>query len=376
MGGLQLCSVEKAVVTRNTFGALENDDDDGDHDTPGRGESGAGSGQIERIPPGPCNRGGNAAAPTNNRRHQSSVREADLVDFMLEEKMAEVMEYADEVKIEAGQAAEELVEEYVMTGRVTTLIDEYTKSKEFPSPMQSAMAGQDKAKAMPRARGRWTRMHEMEKGLGHCAREPEAPRGNLVIKESVKESRVRWRVPADEAAVPKLHEVEQAAGRSTQRPMIGNFGWQEWEPMPMGITIDSGAAETVIPEHVGSQYARVATMASESGLEYQSATGQPIRNLGEKKLNLMINDGSMRQMTMQVAEKVSKPLGSVSRICAAGHRVVFDDDGSYIEHKVTGQTSWLRQENGVYVLDAWIAPPKQDQSSGGESGFTRQGGSR
>ena len=144
----------------------------------------------------------------------------------------------------------------------------------------------------------------------------------------------------------------------------------------MGITIDSGAAETVIPEHVGGQYARMATMASESGLQYQSATGQPIRNLGEKKLNLMISDGSMRQMTMQVAEKVSKPLGSVSRICAAGHRVVFDDDGSFIEHKQTGQTSWLRQKNGVYVLDAWIAPPKQDQGNGDASGFPRQGGSR
>ena len=144
----------------------------------------------------------------------------------------------------------------------------------------------------------------------------------------------------------------------------------------MGITIESGAAETVIPEHVGAQYARVATMASESGLEYQSATGQPIKNLGEKTLNLMINDGSMRQMTMQVAEKVSKPLGSVSRICAVGHRVVFDDDGSYSEHKETGQVTWLRQENGVYVLDAWIAPPKQDSSRGEAPGFTRQGGSR
>ena len=162
-----------------------------------------------------------------------------------------------------------------------------------------------------------------------------------------------------------------------ERPMLGAFGWNEWELLPMGITIDSGAAETVIPEHVGAMYPRVATMASESGLEYQSATGQPIRNLGEKTLNLMVTDGTMRRMTMQVAEKVSKPLGSVSRICAAGHRVVFDDDGSYIEHKETGQTSWLRQENGVYVLDAWIAPPKENQRGDeAASGFPRQGGSR
>ena len=42
-------------------------------------------------------------------------------------------------------------------------------------------------------------------------------------------------------------------------------------------------------------------------------------------------------MTFQVA-KVRGPLGSVRRICEAGNRVVFDDEGegSYIESKKTG----------------------------------------
>ena len=114
-------------------------------------------------------------------------------------------------------------------------------------------------------------------------------------------------------------------------------------------------------------------MASESGLTYQSATGEPIPNLGEKKLNLVTNGGDKRTMTMQVAKGIAKPLGSVSRICAAGHRVVFDDDGSYIQHKETGNLTPLRQSNGVYVLDAWIAPPNEGAPT---SGFTRQGGDR
>ena len=58
-------------------------------------------------------------------------------------------------------------------------------------------------------------------------------------------------------------------------------------------------------------------------------------------------------MTFQAA-RVSKPLGSVTRIFAAGHRVVFDEDGSDIENNTTGEVNMLREDNGNYMLDMWI----------------------
>ena len=58
---------------------------------------------------------------------------------------------------------------------------------------------------------------------------------------------------------------------------------------------------------------------------YLSASGDPIPNLGEKNVMLMTESGEHRQMRYQVAP-VTKPLGSVSKICKAGHIVVFDDD--------------------------------------------------
>ena len=152
---------------------------------------------------------------------------------------------------------------------------------------------------------------------------------------------------------------------------VGQFDM--WELLPAGITIDSGAAETVIPANVAAFYRCMPTAASEGGLEYQSATGEPIPNLGEKRLNLLLDDGSQRKMVMQVAAGVTKALGSVSRICSMGHKVVFDDDGSYIEHKATGTVTWLQQRDGVYVLDAWIAPPDEESAM---SGFQRQAGHR
>ena len=61
-------------------------------------------------------------------------------------------------------------------------------------------------------------------------------------------------------------------------------------------------------------------------------------------------------MTFQVAP-VAKSLGSVQRICAAGHTVVFDSEGSYIINKPTGELNLLRNGNGNFMLDVWVPPP-------------------
>jgi hypothetical protein len=85
--------------------------------------------------------------------------------------------------------------------------------------------------------------------------------------------------------------------------------------------------------------------------------------LGEKVLMMMTDSGEMRQMKFQVAN-VTKPLGSVSKICKAGHVVVFDDDGSFIFNKNTGSLDWLREENGTYVLDTYVMPKAENHFHG------------
>ena len=64
---------------------------------------------------------------------------------------------------------------------------------------------------------------------------------------------------------------------------------------------------------------------------------------------------------MQVAE-VSRPLASVKRICETGHVLVFDEDGSFIFNKMTGEINQLREESGNYMSDVWI-PPKRTTTS-------------
>ena len=66
-------------------------------------------------------------------------------------------------------------------------------------------------------------------------------------------------------------------------------------------------------------------------------------------------------MRMQACE-VSKPLASVMKICAVGHQVVFDSDGSYIVNKYNGDINYLREENGNYLLDIWVPPKSHDST--------------
>ncbi len=58
------------------------------------------------------------------------------------------------------------------------------------------------------------------------------------------------------------------------------------------------------------------------------------------------------EMAFQVAN-VQTALGSVIRLCAAGKRVVFDDDegGGYIEDKITCQRTNIVKADGMYIVN-------------------------
>ena len=76
----------------------------------------------------------------------------------------------------------------------------------------------------------------------------------------------------------------------------------------------------------------------------------------------------MRSLTAQVCE-VNKSLMSVSKIARAGHRVVFDDDGSSIEDKSSGERIWMNERNGMYTLKMWVS----NKDPAGVPAFSRPG---
>ena len=139
-----------------------------------------------------------------------------------------------------------------------------------------------------------------------------------------------------------------------------------WELI--SVLIDSGSTETVAPKDSLRGYELMSTDWSEAGKGYSAANGSDIPNLGEKIVKGQAMNGMWCTMRFQICE-VTKPLGSVSRICQAGSRVVFGppNEGSYIEHVTTGKRTVLRQCKGLYYLDVWVAPADTTST------FTRQG---
>ena len=125
-------------------------------------------------------------------------------------------------------------------------------------------------------------------------------------------------------------------------------GWEE-----VKLFVDSGATETVVGEGMLTSVDIVEGAASRIGVEYEVANGVKIPNLGEKKFCGISAEGCRRGLTAQVCD-VNKALLSVSRLVKQGHRVVFDDENSYIEDKITGERMWLAEENGMYALTLWV----------------------
>ena len=66
-------------------------------------------------------------------------------------------------------------------------------------------------------------------------------------------------------------------------------------------------------------------------------------------------------MTEQICA-VNKTVMSVSKIASKGNRVVFDDEGSYIEDKTTGETTWMQQLGGVYHIKMLVSRKRNDEA--------------
>ena len=128
----------------------------------------------------------------------------------------------------------------------------------------------------------------------------------------------------------------------------------EWEVLEM--IVDSGASATVVGEDMVKA---VTAQNVRHDIKYEVADGSHIPHPGEKQFRAVTDCGLGRKMCTQVTE-VNKALLSVSRIVSAGNRVVFDSEGSYIEHKPSGEWMELEERKGLYVLKMWVP---RDQST-------------
>ena len=136
-----------------------------------------------------------------------------------------------------------------------------------------------------------------------------------------------------------------------------------------GLTIDSGAADHVMPLGWLAWILVVASAGSLKGLHYVAASGTRIPNKGQQIVRFLTENGTWAQWVFQVAA-INKPLVSVSKLIDDGWRVVFDEEASYLKHKKTGNTINIRRERGVFVVDAFVDAANPKQKNEGQV-FTR-----
>ena len=131
--------------------------------------------------------------------------------------------------------------------------------------------------------------------------------------------------------------------------------------MARGITVDSGAADNVLPRRMvrGKNNKIRPSAASRAGVHYVTASANRIPNEGETDLKFFTSEGKDCNWLFHVAE-VNKVLASVSYLVDGNHRVVFDKDEktgqdlSCIINKATGEEVKMRRDNNVWVIDAYV----------------------
>ena len=129
-----------------------------------------------------------------------------------------------------------------------------------------------------------------------------------------------------------------------------------------GITVDSGAADNVMPRRMLRKGNRVRqSEASQAGVHYVTACGGKIPNEGEADFPCQTKEGGKHSWTFQVAN-VNKVSASVSALVDSGHRVTFDKcdrtgvDLSFIVNKKSGESIRMKRERNVWTVDTYVDP--------------------
>lgn len=122
------------------------------------------------------------------------------------------------------------------------------------------------------------------------------------------------------------------------------------------MTVDSGAADTVIPNGRLPQSPVEPSAASRRGLTYTAASGHRMPHRGQQRVAGTTSDGRDVKLLLQVTD-VNKARCSVIQMCEANHRVVFEQGCSYIQANFTGIKNAIHEKECIYKMKLNIKAP-------------------
>ena len=192
---------------------------------------------------------------------------------------------------------------------------------------------------------------------GHCNDGFQQPRRRVRADDS-------WRTPSQRSEVTTVQNryqplQEEDTVEDIEKPkttQVGNMWKENWPKRTLKgdtavngkITIDSGAADSVMPKHEAGQL--FSFLPRKEGVKFVAANGQIIENYGRRNIAFKTEGHEgVNCMTFHVTD-VKKTLASVSKMVEKGNEVHFTPKGSYIQGW-NGERIPLKVENGVYVMD-------------------------
>ena len=149
-----------------------------------------------------------------------------------------------------------------------------------------------------------------------------------------------------QAVAPKEESVNMVSGNWRREEK----GWVQVRSI-----MDSGCGASVAPPGMCPTYPIEESEGSRRGQEFMSASENTMPNLGEQKLEGVLDSGRPIALKYQIAD-VSRALNAVTEICDAGHHVIFGKKGGVIVNLESGRTTPFEREGNIYVLSTWIKP--------------------
>ena len=161
--------------------------------------------------------------------------------------------------------------------------------------------------------------------------------------------------------------------REHRHPPARRVGTQRMR-MGRGITVDSGAADNVMPRRmVRGKFNKIRpSPGQKAGVRYLAANNARIANEGEAEFNFQTAEGDDEAWVFQIAA-VNKVLCAVSYLMDHGMRVIFDKDEktgvdtSHVMNKKTGKSIKMIRSRNVWTIEAFI---DEDETM---ASFPRQG---
>ena len=203
-------------------------------------------------------------------------------------------------------------------------------------------------------RGRFVSDSQLKK-WGKESQSDDEYMDGLITENSITQLSAKGTDPQEDALC-----YVQEPNRSEGMNMLKGWCREEEGWTRVRSVMDSGAGVSVAPPGMCPAYPIEESAGSRRGQEFISASEDTIPNLGEQKLDVVLDSNRETAIKYQIAD-VSRALNSVAEICDSGHRdyghqVVFGRKGGTIINLETGAATHFARESNVYCLDYWVKP--------------------